>query len=752
MRSFFGMINQVCYAFSMSKIMEPFRHLLRPGTQFIWSPDLQQSFDAAKEEIVKAVQDGVQHFEVDRHTCLATDWCKSGIGFFLLQKWCDCGPIHPRCCNTGWKLVLAGGRFTSPAESRYYPTEGELLAVVDALYKARHFVLGCPRLTVAVDHLPLLGILSDRSLADIDNPRLLLLKEKTLWFRFSTIHVPGKFHCGPDYMSRNAIDKEQTTKQARISCLTGLAMNGDNEGSPMIDGLEKCIKQGTIAAIECLEAVTFEKIKEAVTRDNLSQELMEAIITVPYDMEFQGALKPYQRIRHSIHVVDGVPMYGQRVIVPEPMRQAVLEAIHSAHQSIGKMHDRALQCVYWPGLYSDLEKLRQSCIECTRVAPSQPNLPPYEPVSPDYPFQMVVADFYDLKGKSWLVIADRFTGWISIHYFEKEATTEKVIEIFKTSFSTFGVAENLSSDNDTRFRSHAFQEFLKLWGVSHRVSSDYNPHSNLRAETAVKSAKRILLDNTKSDGSPSWDKVRRAVMQHRNTPLNDVKLSPAQLVFGRPIRDFLPVKPNMFKPSEVWVDNAEKRELAMKKRLNFGLERWSEKTRPQSQLSPGQAVYIQNQRGVGKASKRWDRSGVVLEDNGFDKYTIKVDGSGRVIDRNRKYLRSFTPEQSQLLRGPIAQTQSSQNSDSIQVDETPIVVQTPCAEEASPVVETALPGTPHTVRPPGGGENPDPVSTTVPVLVPDGTVMSEPVVELRRSTRVRRENTKYSKDLYDLSD
>ena len=25
MRSFFGMINQVCYAFSMSKIMEPFR-------------------------------------------------------------------------------------------------------------------------------------------------------------------------------------------------------------------------------------------------------------------------------------------------------------------------------------------------------------------------------------------------------------------------------------------------------------------------------------------------------------------------------------------------------------------------------------------------------------------------------------------------------------------------------------------------------------------------------------------------------
>ena len=754
MRSFFGMINQVCYAFSMSNIMEPFRHLLRPGTQFIWSPDLQQSFEAAKEEIIKAVQDGVQHFEIDRHTCLATDWCKSGIGFFLLQKWCDCGPIHPRCCNTGWKLVLAGGRFTSPAESRYSPTEGELLAVVDALFKARHFVLGCSRLTVAVDHLPLLGILSDRSLADIDNPRLLLLKEKTLWFRFTTIHVPGKFHCGPDYMSRNAIAKEQTTKQARISCLTGLAMNVGSEEAPMSDGLEECIKQGTVAAIEALvvEAVTFDKIKEAVAGDNLSQELMEAIITVPYDMEFQGALKPFQRIRHGIHVVDGVPMYGQRVIVPKPMRQAVLEAIHSAHQSIGKMHDRALQCVYWPGLYSDLEKMRESCMECTRVAPSQPNLPPYIPVSPDYPFQMVVADFCDLKGKSWLVIADRFTGWISLHYFEKEATTEKVIDIFKTSFSTFGVAVNLSTDNDTRFRSHAFQDFLKLWGVSHRVSSDYNPHSNLRAETGIKTAKRILLDNTKSDGSPLWDKVRRAMMQHRNTPLNDVKLSPAQLVFGRPIRDFLPVKPDMFKPSEVWVDNAEKRELAMKKRLCVGLERWSEKTRPQSQLSPGQAVYIQNQRGVGKAGKRWDRSGVVLEDNGYDKYTIKVDGSGRVIDRNRRYLRSFTPENSQLLRGPNTQNQSSQKSNYVQEDTTPLNIPTLSVRQPSPAVE---PAAPVMTGPPGGveiGQNSDHVSTTVPENIPDTTVMSEPVVQLRRSTRVRHENSKYSKDLYDLSD
>ena len=82
---------------------------------------------------------------------------------------------------------MAGGRFTKPAESRYSPVEGELLAVADALYKSRHFVLGCENLVVAVDHKPLLGLLNDKSLADIENPRLLMLKEKTLWFSFDVM-------------------------------------------------------------------------------------------------------------------------------------------------------------------------------------------------------------------------------------------------------------------------------------------------------------------------------------------------------------------------------------------------------------------------------------------------------------------------------------------------------------------------------------------------------------------------------------
>ena len=51
---------------------------------------------------------------------------------------------------------------------------------------------------------------------------------------------------------------------------------------------------------------------------------------------------------------------------------------------------------------------------------------------------------------------------------------------------------------------------------------------------------------------------------------------------------------------------------------------------------------LQNQHGAGKIAKKWDRTGLVLENLGYNKYRIKVDGSGRVTDRNRQYLRQFT--------------------------------------------------------------------------------------------------------------
>ena len=121
---------------------------------------------------MKAVEDGVRIYDPSKTTSLCTDWSKTGIGFLLLQKECICEIITPVCCPSGWTLIYAGSRFTSPAESRYATVEVECLAAAWALEKTKYFILGAPSLFLAVDHKPLLKILGDKSLQDIHNPRL----------------------------------------------------------------------------------------------------------------------------------------------------------------------------------------------------------------------------------------------------------------------------------------------------------------------------------------------------------------------------------------------------------------------------------------------------------------------------------------------------------------------------------------------------------------------------------------------------
>ena len=58
-------------------------------------------------------------------------------------------------------------------------------------------------------------------------------------------------------------------------------------------------------------------------------------------------------------------------------------------------------------------------------------------------------------------------------------------------------------------------------------------------------------------------------------------------------------------------------------------------------LTCGDFVRIQNQ--IGHHPKKWDKTGTVIEVRQFNQYVVRVDGSGRVTLRNRKFLRKYAP-------------------------------------------------------------------------------------------------------------
>jgi len=72
-------------------------------------------------------------------------------------------------------------------------------------------------------------------------------------------------------------------------------------------------------------------------------------------------------------------------------------------------------------------------------------------------------------------------------------------------------------------------------GACQQISSVAFLHSNCRAEIGVKTAKRLITDNTGPYGELNTNKFHHAILQYRNAPDQDTKLSPAMVLFKRPI-------------------------------------------------------------------------------------------------------------------------------------------------------------------------------------------------------------------------
>jgi hypothetical protein len=132
-RSWYGLINQVAHSFVKTEHMAPFRHLLSPATPFEWTKELEEAFEKSKEKNSELIIEGVNSFDPKLTTCLSPDYSKQGMGWILQQKRCSCTKIIPTCCDDGWSLVLAGGKFCKPAEQNYSPVEGEATAVAKGL-------------------------------------------------------------------------------------------------------------------------------------------------------------------------------------------------------------------------------------------------------------------------------------------------------------------------------------------------------------------------------------------------------------------------------------------------------------------------------------------------------------------------------------------------------------------------------------------------------------------------------------------
>ena len=397
-RSWFGLVNQVSHYAVLRDIMESFRKFLSPKCTFEWTDELNQLFIDSKSQIICAIEEGVKIFDMLKRTCLRTDWSKTGIGFWLLQKHCSCVSQSPGCCSDGWRITLASSRFLKPAESNYAPVEGEALGVAWGLEQTKYFTMGCDNLLVVVDHAPLIKVLGDRRLDEINNPRLFRIKERTLMWRFDIEYQPGKSNTMSDALSR------YPNRYSEIASLI-MSSDGDREEESIVAAVGKDMNN--------LFAVTLEHVEEASKSDNVIQTVVDYVVkgfpSNKSDMKVNTT--EFWRYRDALTTVNSTLWYSDRIVIPSCLRSRILENLHSAHQCVSNMTARAMATVFWPGITHDIEQARENCRQCHVNAPSQAKLPPKDnPAIPKLPFEIIFSDYFKLYAFYYLIAGDRLSG------------------------------------------------------------------------------------------------------------------------------------------------------------------------------------------------------------------------------------------------------------------------------------------------------------------------------------------------------
>ena len=128
-----------------------------------------------------------------------------------------------------------------------------------------------------------------------------------------------------------------------------------------------------------------------------------------------------------------------RVVIPQKLRQRVLDELHEDHLGIVKMKALARNYDWWPKTDKELKELIKHCAGCQQNR----NMPPESPIHPweypDKPWKRIHVDFAGpFLGSMFLIIVDSYSKWPIVKQM-KTTTASKTTKIMRTMFIENGI-------------------------------------------------------------------------------------------------------------------------------------------------------------------------------------------------------------------------------------------------------------------------------------------------------------------------
>ena len=353
-------------------------------------------------------------------------------------------------------------------------------------------------------------------------------------------------------------------------------------------------------------------------------------------------LRPYCSYRGELVVIDSIILKGRLIVIPNSLKQQVLNQLHINHMGIEKTKLLAHESVYWSSINADIKNYIKHCAMCLEFQQMQPKEKIIHHNIPLRPWEVVSANVFHFNNKNYLCIVDYHSKFPVIKRLER-LSAESLVNTVKIILTKYGIPPKIMSDTGTNFISDMFQQFCKSINVEQAVLSAYHYKSNGQVEACIK-----FIKCTFKKCSQLGRDINMALLQNYTTLLGQGLPSPATLMFNRQVCGIMPVLD--CKPIAQDCDDDHHKKLTHRQQKN------NNDASPVFVCIPvGSAVAVQQEDGG-----PWTHGTIVRTGNQNHhnrSYTIQPTTNGRCITCNGQHIKPII-----VTADVYLQDQSNKNS------------------------------------------------------------------------------------------
>lgn len=321
--------------------------------------------------------------------------------------------------------------------------ERELMAIVFAIQKWRHYLLG-RKFIVRTDQKSLKFLLEQREINMEHHQRWL---SKLLGFDFDIHYKPGLENKAADALSR---------KDAALE----------------------------LSALTISTAIQFQDIKKEVAQDEMLKKLVQELAADP-------------KSHPDYTMAQGRLLRKGKLVLPKELKVIgiVLKKMHDGrmggHGGVQHTQKRISELFFWVGMMNDIKCYVAACSVCQRhkystLAPEGLLQPLsileaiWEDVAMDFVEGMPRSEGYNAV----LVVVERLSKYAHFIRLRHPFTATDVALLFVLEvLKLHGFSKTIVSDRDRVFTSHFWKELFRLAGTTLCMSTAYHPQTD--GQTAV---------------------------------------------------------------------------------------------------------------------------------------------------------------------------------------------------------------------------------------------------------------------------